>query len=285
MAATAAITIAATAATAATAFEGSGTLTYYGGNVTADGGSSGWQEDSEDGEDGNAFASTYNVVFENEPTEILDMYDDDITADDIKSQEEVYIVGETADPIPTYNLTAKEGATGVFWATFYSNASNYLASSGTQVFKVNLSGNAITMIEITDGIVKSGQGVVLKNTTGSSITMTPTASAGTDNYSGNSLAGTMTEINTTSANNYYVLNYKAATGAGFYKLSNTSEKIGANKAYLTYSGAGAPEFFSFDESTGIDATLVNSEKVNGVVYDLQGRRVSLHRERKEGIHQ
>ena len=41
--------------------------------------------------------------------------------------------------------------------------------------------------------------------------MTPTASAGTDNYSGNSLAGTMTEINTTSANNYYVLHYKAAT--------------------------------------------------------------------------
>ena len=29
-----------------------------------------------------------------------------------------------------------------------------------------------------------------------------------------------------------------------------------------------------DGATGIDATLVNSEKVNSVVYDLQGRRVA-----------
>ncbi len=167
------------------------------------------------------------------------------------------------------NVTANEGATGEYWATFFSNAGNYQASAGTQVFAVNLAGTAITMTEITDGIVNSGQGVVLKNTS-ASITMTPNASASAGDYSTNSLTGTMTSI--TNPGNAYVLNYKAATGAGFYKLG-ASGTIGANKAYLV-SGAGAPEFFSFSgETTGIDATLVNSEKVNSVVYDLQGRRV------------
>jgi len=169
-----------------------------------------------------------------------------------------------------FNVTANEGASGEYWATFYSNASNFKASAGTQVFAVNLTGTAITMTEITDGIVNSGQGVVLKNTS-ASITMTPNASASAGDYSTNSLTGTMTSI--TNPGNAYVLNYKAATGAGFYKLS-ASGTIGANKAYLV-SGAGAPEFFSLDGgTTGIDATLMNSEKVNSVVYDLQGRRVS-----------
>ena len=167
------------------------------------------------------------------------------------------------------NVTANEGATGEYWATFFSNAGNYKASAGTQVFAVNLAGNAITMTEITDGIVNSGQGVVLKSTA-ASITMTPNASASAGDYSTNSLTGTMTSI--TNPGKAYVLN-KGSQGVGFYKLS-ASGTIGANKAYLV-SGAGAPEFFSFSgETTGIDATLVNSEKVNSVVYDLQGRRVS-----------
>ena len=123
---------------------------------------------------------------------------------------------------------------------------NYQAPEGTQVFKVNLTGTAIEMTEITDRIVKSGQGVVLKKTTSGSITMTPTSSNGSGDYSDNSLTGTMTNI--TNPGNAYVLNYKAATGAGFYKLKATGT-IGANKAYLTYSGSLAPEFFGFDGNT------------------------------------
>ena len=92
------------------------------------------------------------------------------------------------------------------------------------------------------------------------------------NFSNNSLQGTMTEINTSGTNNYYVLGGK--NGAGFYKLSNTSGTIGANKAYLTYSGgAGAREFFLFDEATGIEMPTVEDVNADAVVYDLQGRRV------------
>ena len=170
-----------------------------------------------------------------------------------------------------FNVTANEGASSEYWATFYSNGMNYQAPEGTQVFKVNLTGTAIEMTEITDRIVKSGQGVVLKKTTSGSITMTPTSSNSSDDYSGNSLVGTMTNI--TNPGNAYVLNYKAATGAGFYKLS-ASGTIGANKAYLV-SGAGAPEYFGFDGyTTSINEVRGKMEDVSGEYYDLQGRRVS-----------
>ena len=173
---------------------------------------------------------------------------------------------------PAIDVTANEGASSEFWATFYSNGMNYQAPSGTQVFKVALAGSAITMTEITDRIVKSGQGVVLKKTTSGSIHMTPTSSNSSDDYSGNSLVGTMTNI--TNPGNAYVLNYKAATGAGFYKLSSGGT-IGANKAYLTYSGSLAPEFFGFDgNTTSINEVRGKMEDVSGEYYDLQGRRVS-----------
>ena len=179
-------------------------------------------------------------------------------------------------PITSYNVTANS-ASGAYWATFYSNAGNYQAPEGTQVFTVSLEGTGITMNEVGDRIAKSGQGVVLKKTTTGDFTMTLTATAPTDSYfSNNNLTGTMTVINTTGANDYYVLGGK--NGAGFYKLSNTSGTIGANKAYLTYSGGGgaaARGFFLFDETTGIEMpTAEDNDNADAVVYDLQGRRVT-----------
>ncbi len=171
-----------------------------------------------------------------------------------------------------FNLTANLGnVAGEYWATFYSDASNFKASAGTQVFAVNLTGTAITMTEITDGIVNSGQGVVLKSTA-ASITMTPNASASAGDYSTNSLTGT-TAAMTGAAGNIYVLN-NGTQGVGFYKLKSTGT-IGANKAYLTYSGSLAPEFFGFDgNTTSINEVRGKMEDVSGEYYDLQGRRVS-----------
>ena len=168
----------------------------------------------------------------------------------------------------SYDVTANL-ANGAYWATFYSNAGNYQAPVGTQVFAVTLTGTSIEMTEIEDRIVKSGEGVVLKNTTTGSITMTlDTETTPAGDFTGNSLKGTMTSI--TNPGNAYVLNGK--NGAGFYKLSDGGT-IGANKAYLTYSGAGAREFFLFDEATGIEMPTVEDVNADAVVYDLQGRRV------------
>ena len=163
-------------------------------------------------------------------------------------------------------------ANGAYWTTFYSNASNYKAPEGTQVFKVNLDGTKITMIEIEDSIVTKGQGVVLKSTTGN-IVMNRNDSSSSDNYSGNSLRGT--SVSMTNPGNAYVLNYKKSTGVGFYKLSSNGT-IAMNKAYLVYDGSiGARSFFAFDDvTTGIEMNNVDYNKGNDKVYDLQGRRVT-----------
>jgi hypothetical protein len=173
-------------------------------------------------------------------------------------------------------------ADGAYWATFYSNLGNYQAPEGTRVFAVNLTGTTITMIPVEDRIVKSGEGVVLKQETTSSepttttITMTLTATTPTGNFSNNSLQGTMTDIENPDYGHIYVLNNpEGGNGVGFYKLASDGT-IGANKAYLTYSGALARQFFLFDETTGI-VELKNSRieelKSDDAWYTLDGRKL------------
>lgn len=175
------------------------------------------------------------------------------------------------DIIDIVEVAANQGDTDEYWATFYSNINHYKVSSGTKVFKVNLTGTTLTMSEITDGIITKEQGVVLKASS-ACITLTPNASASADNYSGNSLVGTTTSI--TNPGNVYVLNYKVGTGAGFYKLKD-SGTIGSNKAYLVYDGpAFARGYFGFDETTGIEIpTAEGNDDTDGELYDLQGRHV------------
>ena len=168
-------------------------------------------------------------------------------------------------------VTAHEGATGEYWTTFYNEDKHFIAPTGTKVFKVELSGTKLTMHEVEDRKVNSYMPVVLKST-GANIVMTvSTSSAGDGNP--NDLSGWAGPGNMAADGNMYVLN-KGSQGIGFYKLKD-GKSLSPGKAFLYYSGSGgAREFFGFDEATGIDATLVNSEKVNSEVYDLQGRRVA-----------
>ena len=188
-----------------------------------------------------------------------------------------------------YEVTANL-ADGAYWSTFYSESGNYQAPEGTQVFAVNLTGSTITMTEITDRIVKKGEGVVLKQATESSdaaTTIAMTLALGSSgDFSTNSLKGTTISI--PNPGNAYVLNNGSA-GVGFYKLAAYNEStgvgtIGANKAYLTYDGALAREFFGFDETTGIKSMHNSSTSeaakpsaqctMHNDVFDLQGRRVA-----------
>ena len=169
----------------------------------------------------------------------------------------------------TFNVTANEGETGEYWSTFYSNNANYQAPAGTQVFKVTLEGTTIALNEVGDGIITEGRGVLLKSTC-ANYTLTPCKTASTDDYAGNSLVGTMLQITNPGENNYYVLG-KRSNGVGFYKLDATGT-IAANKAYLTYSGSLAREFFGFGEATSINS-IDNLTIDNLTIYDLQGRRV------------
>ena len=171
----------------------------------------------------------------------------------------------------TMNLTANS-AGGAKWATFYNKLYSFEADANTQVFKAGLSGTSITLYEVTDKIVNAGTGVVLKSTGNPVMTLTTSASSNADS---NSLEGVSDAAGQTSDGTMYVLNYKAATGVGFYKLTS-GKTLGVGKAYLTYSGAGANGFFGFGETTSINEELrmKNEEFATAPVYDLQGRRVA-----------
>ena len=169
-----------------------------------------------------------------------------------------------------FNVTANEGASGEYWATYYNaNATQgFTADANTKVFQAALTGSQLTMTEVANREIPAGKAVILKSSS-SSITLTPATTTAT--LEGNQLVGTATAI--TNPGNAYVLN-KGAKGVGFYKLRSTGT-IGANKAYLTYSGSLAPEFFGFDgNTTSINEVRGKMEDVSGEYYDLQGRRVS-----------
>ena len=166
-------------------------------------------------------------------------------------------------------VTANEGESGEYWATYYNDVMNFTADENTTVFQAALSGDQLTMTPVANREVPAGKAVILKSTA-ASITLTPAATTAT--LEGNALQGTATEI--TNPGNAYVLS-KGAKGVGFYKLSSTGT-IGANKAYLTYSGSGAPSFLNFVEGsvTGIEMPKAATTDSDAEVYDLQGRRVA-----------
>jgi hypothetical protein len=87
----------------APAFGGSGTLTYYGGSIEAISGSGGNAGEGsvpgESSEEAMAFADTYNVVFENQPTSIKDDIDDPIDINNIKGAGYIEILGDDADAV------------------------------------------------------------------------------------------------------------------------------------------------------------------------------------------
>lgn len=175
-------------------------------------------------------------------------------------------------------VVAASPGEGFYWTTFYSNACNYQAPEGTEVYKVNLNGTKVTMSKIEDGIVTRCQGVVLKSKT-ENITMTKTDEESSDDYYGNSLWGTSSRITNPDPGNVYGLGYKESAGVAFYKLKSTGT-IGANKAYLkANNSAAANAFFTFDfdaTATGVDSINAqeNEENAEVKIYDLQGRRVA-----------
>ena len=177
------------------------------------------------------------------------------------------------NPTVTMNLMANS-ADEKYWMTFYNENYNFQADANTQVFKAALSDTKVSLTELTtDKIVNKDNAVLLKSTA-SPIVMTLTSTNSENVFTGNALNGVSDPAGKTDDGKMYVLNYTAANGVGFYKLA-TGSKLGVGKAYLSYSGGGASNFFGLDDdgTTGIDNgqwTIDNSDKV---FYDLNGRRV------------
>jgi len=208
---------------------------------------------------------------------VKDAHDDDVTVtgNTFTIPVKDVTVSATWTPLETINLTANP-ADGNYWTTFYHSGAGYSVASGTTAFIAALSGTALTLIPVTDGIIPAGKAVVLKSSA-SGITLTRTESASTFDFTDNALLGTMTAMTNPDYGHIYVLNYKAATGVGFYKLKETGT-IGACKAYLTTCGALTREYFGFteEEETSLTPNSLTPtlSKGEGVIYDLAGRLVN-----------
>ena len=152
------------------------------------------------------------------------------------------------------------------WATFYNQNYAFQADDNTQVFKVTLDGTTVTLLEVTDKIVNAGTPVVLKSTGTPVMTLTTASSSDTQE---NNLVGTYETI--PNPGNAYVLN-NGDNGVGFYKLANDGT-IEFGKAYLVAT-AGAREFLTLEEATGIETINHSPLTINHDVYDIHGRRVN-----------
>ena len=177
----------------------------------------------------------------------------------------------------TVDVTANEGATGEYWATYYNHAQGYTADANTTVYQaaVNSGKTAVVLTEVTGREIPAGKGVVLKSSA-ATITLTPTTTT-TQTLEGNELTGV--DVATAAPSNAYCLSKEttgSARGVGFYTYTETT--IPAHRAYLVVASgpATARGFLGFgdDNTTGIslpEAVVIGND---APVYDLSGRRVT-----------
>ena len=156
------------------------------------------------------------------------------------------------------------------WATYYKSNVNRQADANTTVYTAAVSGDKMTLTEISDKIIKAGQAVILKSSA-ASITLTSTIDDATGDFTGNVLEGVDVVTDRASGNTYYVLGKGSAGIIGFYKYERT---LSANKAFYKVA-AGSREYFTIEGfSTGIQEMEAVSGKKADVYYDLSGRRLA-----------
>ena len=194
---------------------------------------------------------------------------------------------------PRVDIAAKQDPddAGKYYATFFDSARKFaLPNDGTKAFVAKIEGTDMVMNEIANGaqVIPANTAVILQSPTGS-FSLTPSdGSAVTFDPAANQLQGV--DEDAVAPTNCYVLSGKSADntvqGVGFYEYHGT---LAAHKAYLIYSGSGAPKRMRFifnneQQATGIDnAEALKSEKrienghliiiKNGVHYNAQGQVV------------
>lgn len=156
----------------------------------------------------------------------------------------------------TMNLTATVGESGEYWMTFYNQNHNFqVPATGTQIFKAALSDDKLMLTELTtDKIVKANNTVILKSAT-ASITLTRTTGGGSNDYTGNDLAGVSNVAGATSDGTFYALN-DGTQDVGFYPVASGT-KVALGNAYVTSTSSS--DFLPFvteiaSGSCGTDVT-------------------------------
>jgi len=151
-------------------------------------------------------------------------------------------------------------ATGQKWASYYTTTEDLELPEGVMAYVVTAVATEAVTVKAINYVPKDVPVLIENNAT----TTTENTSA-----EGNLLQGTTsaTSVDAVEGTVYVLYNN------GFTRA--TSGQIPAGRAYLVLTQAAGARLSIFEETTGIDASLMNSEKrlVNDAVYDMQGRKV------------
>lgn len=177
-----------------------------------------------------------------------------------------FVLADKASETVTATINSECG-----YATFCSDkALDFSAVEGLTAYIVTSTEAVAQLKKVTK--VPAGTGLVLEGDEEATypkdykIPVIATADA----IEGNLLKAAITDK--TAGEGDYVLAYKSNVRAFFPAEEDLT--IPAGKAYL-HIDSGAPAFLPFDaETTGISATLKNSEKANKEIFNLAGQRVS-----------
>ena len=170
------------------------------------------------------------------------------------------------------------------YVTYYRNEALRVDEADKENFKLytvsSVSGDKATLSNAFDAAPSNTPFLVYNNTNESkTVLLIPCTEPDLALTVADQFQGTMEEKMFTDADmaaaDYYVCN-----GKQFVKVRGAGT-LGANMAYLkfvTNQQLSAPQYISIsgdlgEGTTGVDASLVNSEEVNSVWYDLNGRRL------------
>ena len=171
------------------------------------------------------------------------------------------------------------------YVTYYRNEALRVDEADKENFKLytvsSVSGDKATLSNAFDAAPSNTPFLVYNNTNESkTVLLIPCTEPDLALTVADQFQGTMEEKMFTDADmaaaDYYVCN-----GKQFVKVRGAGT-LGANMAYLkfvTNQQLSAPQYISIsgdlgEGTTGVDASLVNSEEVNSVWYDLNGRKLN-----------
>jgi len=175
--------------------------------------------------------------------------------------------------------TASKTISAAGWATYCSPYALDLASATglTDAYIVTGGENGVlTKTSVMNGTVPANTGLLLKGNEGTATI--PVVASSETNVENNILKG-VTEATVIDAGTGWVL--MGSPKLGFYQ--NTADfTVGANTAYILVSdlpipsapGAARASYLLFDDMTGISQVAGGEVKTNGVIYNLNGQRVS-----------
>ena len=158
------------------------------------------------------------------------------------------------------------------WATLVTPvALDFTSVSGVKAYIVTgHSGNTVATTQMT-GTVPANTPLLLEGVT----TAIPVAASSTTDVSANLLkAGTGAAVSTESGKTKYALSAEGEVAT--FKKIVADTTIPAGKAYLEFNEViSAPELnFNFGNPTGIQSITSAVNKGEGIVFDLQGRKVA-----------